>query len=64
MKNSQPMMKNRMMPVRISANEWFSPSSGRLATSFAPYCMNTIKNDEKIMPIGLNFDIHETMTAV
>ena len=27
MKNSLPMMKKRMMPVRISAKEWFRPNT-------------------------------------
>ena len=62
MKNSLPMMKNRITPVRISANDWLSPKSEEI--SLAPRPSSTSRKLVKIMKIGLNLASHETMTAV
>ena len=62
MKNSLPMMKKRMMPVRISAKEWFRPNT--LEISLAPRLRTTIRRLVKIIMMGLNLAIQETMTAV
>ena len=61
-KNSLPMMKNRMIPVKMSANEWFSIN--RVEISLAPRLSNTSRKLVKIMMIGSNFASQETMTAV
>ena len=62
MKNSQPMMKKMMMPLRISANDWLRPNTVEI--SLAPRSRNTSRKLVKIMPRGLNLASHETMTAV
>ena len=62
MKNSLPMMKNRMMPVRMSEKDWFRPKV--LEISPAPRPRTTSSRLVKIMMMGLNFAIHDTMTAV
>ncbi len=62
MKNSLPMMKNRMMPVRISAEEWFRPKVVEI--SLAPRPSTTSRKLVKIMMMGLNLAIQDTMTAV
>ena len=62
MKNSLPMMKNRMMPVRISEKEWFRPKAVEISP--APRSRNTSSREVKTMMMGLNFASHDTMTAV
>ena len=54
MKNSLPMMKKRMMPVRISAKEWFRLNT--LEISLAPRLRTTIRRLVKIINIltGIN----------
>ena len=56
------MMKNRMMPVRMSAKDWFRPNTVEI--SLAPRLRKTRRKLVKIMKMGLNFASHETMTAV
>ena len=56
------MMKNRIIPVRISANDWFRPNVVEI--SLAPRFMKIIRKLVKIMANGLNFAIHDTITAV
>ena len=56
------MIKNRMIPVRISAKDWFSPKVVEI--SLAPLFKNTMRKLVKAMVKGLNFAIQETITAV
>ena len=51
-----------MIELRISEKLWFRPNW--VATSPAPFPRNASRNEVKIMPIGLNYAIHATMTAV
>ena len=62
MKNSLPMIKNRMMPVRISPKLWLSEKL--VAISPAPRPRKTSRKLVRIIQTGLNFASHETMTAV
>ena len=50
------------MPVRISAKEWFRLNT--LEISLAPRLRTTIRRLVKIIMMGLNLAIQETMTAV
>ena len=56
------MMKNRMMPVRISPKDWLSEKL--VAISLAPRSRKTSRKLVRIIQIGLNLASHETMTAV
>ena len=56
------MMKNRMMPVRMSPKESFSWNLEEI--SLEPLPRNTSSRLVKIMPMGLNFAIQDTITAV
>ncbi len=62
MKNSHPIIKNKIIPVIMSAKDWLSPNA--VDISEAPRSKNTIKKLVNIMVMGLNFASHETMTAV
>lgn len=62
MKNSLPMMKNKMMPVRILAA--YSLRLNWEAISEAPRSKKTIKKEIKIMTKALNLASHATMMAV
>ena len=56
------MMKNRIIPVTISAI--LSLSRRLVAICPEPRCKNTMRNDVSIITIGLNFASHDTMIAV
>ena len=56
------MMKNRMIPVRISAKDWFRLKAVEISP--APRSMVTSSREAAIMMKGLNLDIQDTMTAV
>ena len=62
MKNSLPMMKKRITPVRMSPKDWFRLK--RVAISPAPRERKTSRKLVRIIQTGLNFASHETMTAV
>lgn len=56
------MIKNKIMPVRISENDWFRPKLVEI--SLAPLFRKIIRKLVKIIVNGLNFAIQETITAV
>ena len=62
MKNSLPIMKNRIIPVRMSEKLVFN--SKTVAISPAPRSRNTSKKLVRSIAAVLNFDIQLTMTAV
>ena len=62
MKNSLPMMKKRLTPVRMSPKLWLRPNL--VAISPAPRPRKTSRKLVKIIQTGLNLASHETMTAV
>ena len=62
MKNSLPIIKNIMIPVRIS--ETLSLSLNAVAISPAPLSRNTIRKETSAITIGLNFASQETIIAV
>lgn len=62
MKNSEPMMKNKMMPVRMSQKELLRPKEVEI--SVAPFSRNTSSRLVSTMNTGLNLASQETMTAV
>ena len=55
-------MKNRIIPVRISENEWLRPKFVDIA--LAPLSRNASSMLAKIMIMGLNFASQDIMTAV
>ena len=56
------MMKNSIMPVRMSPKAWFRPRAVEI--SLAPLSINTRRRLVKIIVMGLNFASQETITAV
>ena len=56
------MMKNKIIPVSISENDWLSPNE--VDISPAPLSRKMIKKLVNIIVIGLNLASHDTITAV